>query len=400
MINRLLWVSCLSYVLTGFTLVIVGAVLPELLAYYSRSYSDGGNLIFVQFIGFLAGVLCMPMINRSLGRRKAVIIGLFMMSVELCIVFLPAWPFVVLLAGTAGFGAGIVESCIGTIVLMAVKERQAIAMSKLEVTFGIGALLMPFIASFLIAKGVWAFSFLILGVCSLLMVVWWTKLSFGDIDQLLARKDGGRNTEVSHSSFTGSRLPVVALFSAFFFFYGGSEISVVHFFPSIFMEKWGINSSYATLTVTVFWSAMVIGRSLFGFIAEKLTYYRYLQIVSTGGLLVLVTLAFCGNVLGGFALSFLLGLFMAGMFAVALIFANHSLPGMTERTTSIMLASTGLGGSLLPIIVGWCLDEFPVEASFWLFAAAMLIMLLLIITSGRWKERKKDQLEIGTSASL
>ncbi|MFP3822520.1 MFS transporter, partial [Bacillus sp. SIMBA_008] len=73
------------------------------------------------------------------------------------------------------------------------------------------------------------------------------------------------------------------------------------------------------------------------------------------------------NVWFGFALCFFLGLFMAGMFAIALIITNHFYPGKTETTTSILLASNGLGGSLLPIAVGWSLDEYPAQTAFWLF---------------------------------
>lgn len=54
---RLLWISCFSYGSIAFTLVILGAMLPELLAHYSQSYSDGGVLVFSQFTSFLIGVL-------------------------------------------------------------------------------------------------------------------------------------------------------------------------------------------------------------------------------------------------------------------------------------------------------------------------------------------------------
>jgi FHS family glucose/mannose:H+ symporter-like MFS transporter len=91
--------------------------------------------------------------------------------------------------------------------------------------------------------------------------------------------------------------------------------------------------------------------------------------------------------MGGFVLVLLLGLFMAGMFAVGLIFANQFLPGMTERTTSLLIASGGLGGSVLPLLIGWTMDQFAVEISLWLFAGAMLAILLFIMYSQRWKGR-------------
>lgn len=83
MINRLIWMGCLSYIVTGVTLVIMGAVLPELLLNYDLNYTDGGILVFVQFVGMLLGVLSMPAISRRFSRKRGVMIGLLMISAEL-----------------------------------------------------------------------------------------------------------------------------------------------------------------------------------------------------------------------------------------------------------------------------------------------------------------------------
>ncbi|PGA46984.1 MFS transporter, partial [Bacillus pseudomycoides] len=113
--------------------------------------------------------------------------------------------------------------------------------------------------------------------------------------------------------------------------------------------------------------------------AERLTYNMFLLLINIGGLIVLILLAISGNVWFGFFLCFFLGLFMAAMFAIALIITNLYFPGQTEKTTSILLATNGLGGSLIPIIIGQSMDKYPAQVTFWLFACIMLIMLILII---------------------
>lgn len=382
MINRLIWMGCLSYIVTGVTLVIMGAVLPELLLNYDLNYTDGGILVFVQFVGMLLGVLSMPAISRRFSRKRGVMIGLLMISAELLLFFLPPWPVVILIAGFAGAGAGLVESGIGTIILVAVKEKQAIAMSKLEVTFGLGALMIPFVASFLIARGIWTYSFLLLGISALLTAIAWQRMSFGHVDAMLTRTVGN-GSEAKRESYSAKSIPFLVLCAFFFMLYGGSEVSVVHFFPSLFIERWGVATSDATLTVTVYWTAMVIGRALCGVLAEKISYYRFLWITTVLSVLVLLILPFISQAWGGYVISFLLGLGMAGMFAIMLIYANSVLPGMTERTTSILLAANGLGGSLLPIAVGRMMDIWPVQAVMWLFFGVMVTMLLLVFGSKR-----------------
>ncbi|WP_395994371.1 MULTISPECIES: MFS transporter [Aeribacillus] len=79
----------------------------------------------------------------------------------------------------------------------------------------------------------------------------------------------------------------------------------------------------------------------------------------------------------------LLCLFMAGIFAIALIITNQHFPEHTKRVTSILLASNALGGSLIPIIIGWCMDYYPARISFWAFATIMLMMSILVIIKSR-----------------
>ncbi|MFC0212730.1 MFS transporter [Paenibacillus chartarius] len=436
--KKLLWIGCLAYLLTGFTHVILGAVLPELLAHYQGTYSDGGRIVFIEFAGFLCGVLLMPRLAGAISRRRALLTAALLLgSAEVLLSLLPPWNVAMALAGMAGLGFGLTEGGIGTLVLIAAKEKQAVAMSRLEVFFGLGALLMPFISSFLIMQGVWRLSFLVLGISALAMIPVWAKMSFGELDELLgARKRGLRTRDEAETraggsgaeSAAGSRrrseadsvtdsgigsvtdsvadsaaaaagtvqqrgkeqpgraphygtrgLIVLGLFICVFFFYVGAEVAIVNYLPSVFTDKLSLTSSAATLSVTAYWLAMVIGRLVAGNIAEAVTYRSFMLWSVAGTVVVLVGLAFTNGLIGAFAFVLASGLLMAGMFAVALIYANRLLPeALTERTTSLLIAAGGLGGSLLPLLVGRIMDAEGASAAVWSFAAAMLLMLVLL----------------------
>ncbi|MGF9908701.1 MFS transporter [Brevibacillus porteri] len=380
MAKRLLWISFFSYMLIAFTIVIIGAILPEILDHYKQNYSNGGLLVFGQFVGFLLGVLSMPILVRKLGRKNVVVLGLIMISLEFFAFFLPNWYLLFPLVGIAGFGAGLAESCIGAIILVTFQEKQANAMGKLEVAFGLGALFMPLFSSALISKGIWEYAFIILGLSSFLVMLGWRLLSFGELDEYLIKEN---ETSIvvnkEKGSYTKKTFFIIAFSAIYFFCYGGSEVSIVHFLPSIFMEEWGVSNSLATITVTIYWLAMVIGRALTGYISEKLTYNMFLLVINVGSLVVLVLFALSESVWFSFLLCFFLGLFMAAMFAIALIITNLYFPGQTEKTTSILLAANGFGGSLIPIVIGQSMDKYPAQVTFWLFASIMLIMLMLII---------------------
>lgn len=239
---------------------------------------------------------------------------------------------------------------------------------------------MPLLSSFLISKGLWTWAFLVLGLSAFMLMIGWKRLKFGHLDGLLADQEGGQNQKVQHrSSYREKSLLFISLAAVYFFFYGGSEVSIVNFMPAIFAENWEISNSLATISVTIYWSGMVIGRALTGIVSEKLTYHRFLRLINIGSLAALAALAVSGSVWAGFALCFLIGLFMAGMFAIALIITNHFFPGKTEQTTSILLASNGLGGAMLPIAMGGSLDRFPIQTAFWLLTVLGVIMLFLVL---------------------
>ncbi|WP_035725472.1 hypothetical protein [Gracilibacillus boraciitolerans] len=55
--KRLIWIGSFTYLLIGFTHIILGSILTEILDYYDRSYTEGGILIASQSVGFFAGVI-------------------------------------------------------------------------------------------------------------------------------------------------------------------------------------------------------------------------------------------------------------------------------------------------------------------------------------------------------
>jgi FHS family glucose/mannose:H+ symporter-like MFS transporter len=386
--NRLVGMGCLSYLLTGFTHVILGAVLTVMLQYYGRTYMDGGLLIFLQFSGFLCGVLCMPFFTSRFSRRTT-LSGAFLLLglAEILISFLPAWLLVCGIALIAGFAFGMIEAGIGTFVMIASQDKQAVAMSRLEVGFGIGALVMPFIASYLIARGIWSYSFLFLGASALITAGIWFRISMHNdrMDAILTHKMTAEQRSIKGPVYSADSLPILGLFMLFFFLYVGLEISIVNFLPAIFLEKMQASTSLATLSVSAFWLAMVIGRLFAGVIAERINYFRFLAVTCAGSVIVLVLMAVNSAISVGYTLVLLLGLLMAGMFAVSLIYANRFIPGMTERTTSLLIASGGLGGALLPLAAGWSMDHLATAFTLWILVGLILVSLAIIVYSRRWE---------------
>jgi len=215
-------IGCLSYFLIGIAHVVLGSVLEPLLAHYGKSYDEGSLLIFNQFAGFLVGVLATPALARVLSGRGILLCALaFLGAGELTYSFLPAWPIMLAAAPLAGFGFGMVEAAIGSLVIELAASNKAVAMSRLEVFFGLGALAMPAIAGGLIAIGIWYSAFPLIVLMTAVTAILWMRLSFGSLNTALDRKAG---KEASAEERRSSRsLPLLGMMIAFFVLYVGSH---------------------------------------------------------------------------------------------------------------------------------------------------------------------------------
>lgn len=74
---------------------------------------------------------------------------------------------------------------------------------------------------------------------------------------------------------------------------------------------------------------------------------------------------------------------MSGIFSIALVFSSKLLPGAEESTPSIMMASGGIGGAVLPLATGWSMDHLPIAQTSGLLAAFAAVLFLLSVAT--WK---------------
>ncbi|MCU6708547.1 MFS transporter [Paenibacillus sp. J5C_2022] len=394
--KRLLWIGCLSYLVIGIAHVVGGSVLEPMMAHYGLAYRDGGQWIMNQFLGFLAGVLLAPALSGKLGKRGVVLLAMGALTVsEAAYSLLLPWEWMLAVAPIAGFGFGMTEAIVGAMVIDLVKDGKASAVSRLETFFGLGALLIPITAAYLIQQHIWQLSFPILAALSGITFVLWLTMSFGnETDDALAAQPAagqrdssdtavsikrGKRGEAGVYGYAYSALPFLALAALFFMIYVGMEMSFSNYLPSIMIDRSGMEEAGAAAVLGLFWGMVVVGRLFAGVLADRIGYVRYLAYATIGATIVISLMGMVQGLAGMLILTALCGLFFSGMFGIALVYANELLPGMTERTTSILVAFGGLGGAIFPRITGWMMDVFHVGATLWYIAALVGLLLVLLI---------------------
>ncbi|MCQ6561867.1 MFS transporter [Paenibacillus mendelii] len=389
--TRLVFLGCFAYLVVGLGQLVIGAVMEPMIHAYGVQYSDGGQLVMHQFLGGMTGMLLTPWLIRKFG-KKAVLLTVIGITIaaEAVYVMLPPWTIMLAIAPLAGFGLGTTESVVGSFIIGSTGKNANVAMSRVEVFFGIGALLMPFAGALLIAAGYWRMTFGIVGLLAvgalLLWVFYWPTL----LDQ--PSEDSGSHDDAAPAvTAGGSRryLPVLMAGIAFFALYVGLEMSFIHYLPSILVGSNGLSESSATLALSLFWGAMVLGRLVAGQMADRFGGAAYLLLVCAVTAVLFSVMGLLTGAAATFILTFGTGLFMSGMFAIALVFTNRAIPGQTERTTSLLMAAGGIGGALVPKATGWFMDDFGPEATRWLFTGCALLLFLVMIAAAAAARSKK-----------
>ncbi|MCM2977356.1 MFS transporter [Priestia aryabhattai] len=383
------------YLLGGLVITAVGSVLPQLLTHYHVSYTVGGQLVLVGSLGFLIGV---PLSSFLLGRFSEMnlltISALMIALSQIGMLLLPPFEWIIVFNFLNGIGVAALEVVVATLMMEVFIGRRAIVMSYLEVSFGLGALLMPLIASLLISQNSWRYSFFITSVLALLMVVVCKMIPFKK--ETVSTSESGAsdaNSEPAPVLAKNQRWKILALFSVMIFMYAGVESSMNNFLSSIFIVYLDVIPSQATLSISVFWVAMLIGRVATGWVIRIVTYERYL-FGSIGGTIVsLVLFILLKEAVAGYILLAFLGLAMSGIYSITMVYANHTFTGSARIVTSLITGFSGLGGAVFPALIGFTMDASGITSALWYitaFACLYLLALCIIFFVQRGAKQKSN----------
>jgi MFS transporter, FHS family, glucose/mannose:H+ symporter len=377
-LNRFLWASYGMYLLGGITSVFFGALMPEILSYYHTTYTMGGFLILLQSIGFIVGVpLTATFMKRYHYRFILSGSALAVAVAQIGILFLPHFYLLGLLVILNGIGASSLETAVASYVMELFEGRRAIFMSRLEVSFGVGALCMPAVESGLIAIHGWRFSSLFVGVFALVLAIVWQSVS---VSLQSSEDEGNMDAKTATAPIFKGRIPkysILMLFLFIIFVYVGLEGSLNSFLPSIFAVNLKSSPYFASLSTSVFWMAMLCGRLAIGWIVRRVSYERYLLGSIVTGIVFLLLLTQFNSSIVSYLVVFGLGLGMSAVYSITMVYANHTFPGMERTVTSAVTAFAGVGGAVFPFVIGYVMDHYLPSHVLWMMFVFNLILLLL-----------------------
>jgi fucose permease len=160
------------------------------------------------------------------------------------------------------------------------------------------------------------------------------------------------------------------------FFYLCTEASVIGWFVVYFTESGVLPPSMATLTPTMMWLMMMIGRIICAAVSSLVNRLKMLLGLSAG-----VTLCFAGMLFSKTAapcIAFLLcfGLSMGGIYPTAFATVRGT---SSTMATGFVIAMATFGAILMPGIVGAVADVYGLAGGVATILAALAGMLILVV---------------------
>jgi fucose permease len=337
-----------AFVPTGAVTVILGPLLPALSLQWSMNYAQAGSLFTAQFVGGTVGATLSGMVCSRLGFRFAINGGLFAMALGTAMLMFVSRPLGLVCIACYGFGLGLTIPAANLVVAAANPERRSAALSLLNFSWSIGALVCPFVVA--AAARVDAIRFLLVAIAGFLLVV---------LLGIAAMPASIFETQVPQNEGPLSALPgnlsqrAFLVLSALFFLYVGTENAFGGWIAS-YAKSLGTSSlTLALMTPSFFYAAIMLGRWIASFVlkkADEITTARAGLFVAAAGMAGLVFSRTMPLVVASVSVA---GFGMAAIYPITIALLSREFGPAAAKVASIMFTLANFGGASLPWLVGF-----------------------------------------------
>ncbi len=345
------WVYLAVFIAIGLSLSMLGPSLTYLRERAQVSKGDIGALFVAQALGYLSGSLLSGRVyDRGFGHRvvAGALIGIVasMLMIPKCTSVLAlAVPFALI-----GIFAGCIDVGCNTLVVWHTRGAgSARLLNALHLFFGIGALASPLLVDRSLA---WSHSLsLLAGLVAVYSLVLAAVVLLHETPTPFAFGASQPSTPVQ------TPVRVLAVISVFFFLYVGVEVGFSGWLKT-YAE--GINlagASAPTLLNTAFWVSFTLGRLVAVVLASRV---RSGLLLATACSLTIVLLGVMvladGRSSAVWVTTVLIGFAVAPQFATMIAYAEEHI-ALSGRSTSWFVSGAGMGGLVLPFLIGQMLDR-------------------------------------------
>lgn len=363
--------ACLGLLIFGVVLTTLGSVLPSIMERFGIDKAEAGSLFLLVTLGILgASLIFGPLVDRY-GYKGMLLAATVLVAIGLeGIAFAQSMLTLRFAVVVIGFGGGIINGAANALVADISSGERAANLNLLGVSFGVGAMAVPFALGVLINR--YSQSAIVAGVGALVLLVF-LFIAFAAFPapkqpQGFPIADAGRLV----------RDKLILLMGLMLFLQSGIEITVGGWTSTFVTEELAVPPRSALIILSLYWMGMMLARLALGYLLRRSSPFRALYAclaIALAGSALLLTTRSVGVAAAGV---FMLGAGFAAMFPTVLSFIGDRYAALSGTAFSLAIAFALLGGMLLPYLAGILGMRFGMRGSFAIVPAALLALALLL----------------------
>jgi fucose permease len=370
------WLTFLMFMMFAMTTDAVGVIIPKVMKQFQLSMTAAGLMHYAPMVAIALAGIFLGFLSDKFGRKKTIIIGLALFAAN-SYLFLTGntFAFFLCLMVILGLAIGVFKTAalalIGDISKSTIEHTST--MNAVEGFFGVGAIIGPFIVTYLLKIGVdWKWLYVVAGTLCIVLII---------IALMIEYPQTKKTTEDPinlKATLAMMKDPYAMGFSIAAFLYVAVECAIYVWMPTLIAGYKGNAVFVATYALSIFFILRASGRFLGALLMVHFNWALVLSIFSF-----LIFLCFLGSVVGGIDFAVILlplsGLFMSVIYPTINSKGISCFPKAKHGSVAgVILFFTAAGAALGPLLMGAVSDAFGHNAIYGFVLATVFSALLLI----------------------
>jgi len=362
----------------GVILLLVGPLVPNLMATFGIRESMAGVLLGLGSLGFVAGPLFAGAIIDRVNVRAALIVGL---AIEVAALVLFGLSPLFFLAAGANFaihlGSSFVETAANVMPTLTRQRRSAHSvMNLVHMFFSVGAFVGPFlIGLYLEATGAWRPIMFFALIPTAVLFVWTLTVRF-------PKRRIVSDTPQRPFEHLGSviRTPYAILGSLTLLFYVGAEVGVSSWVVYYLQQRLAMTPVASASGLSILWIFIMVGRLLNSILGNRFSSLSLVTISGIAGALGVGVFLFVDSTIAAYLVLAWIGLCFSGVFPNVMAELNNRDPAKIGTVTAVMAVGAALGAGFFQWLVGFLAETVSLTAA---FVTPGVLQLLVVVSFWR-----------------
>lgn len=350
---------------------MLGTILPDLSDRFHLTPSQNGTIAFAQALGLIIASLAVGPLLDNEGKKLGLILGLAFIAVALFA--LPrssGFRSIVFLLFLLGVGGGIVVTGANALVSDVSEAHRATALNMVNLFFGLGGLVTPFIAANLFARN-W------IRLCYTVATLTVLTLAVQAATKMPSPNGAGGFVLADAAPVLGR--PLLFLLGLFLFLYVSCEVGIWNWLPRHLIAQ-GIPESRALNILSLgFALGLLIGRVGVSPILIHAPAIKVLLVAAIAMALTTLMMLRSNNPATAAIFVFLAGLSMAPVFPTTLAIVGDTFPRMTGTAIGFVITCGWVGLAVSSRIIGYIAGGDPqrLKKALLVIPASAVLMIFL-----------------------